>query len=229
MSQLAQGSSGSGGIESGGASSALTRGKLSESSFCAVSPRVEQAWNPDPAKEMRMKKLGAALALAAVLVLLPAQAASADILDLTAGTFPDDELAALSSTGDPFAVGGGTAGPLHFAFSAHCRSATGACVPSGTAPSGYAVVRSDTFGEVQGAVVCYRRFTAQFPGAVFDIESKKGSGFLGSGPFVTIQVFDSGVKPPSGDSLIATPRFIGGCFEPGGVGGPVTQGNIVVK
>jgi hypothetical protein len=56
---------------------------------------------------MRMKRLAASLALAAALALLPAHAASADILDLSAGVFPDDELAALSSSGDPSPWGAG--------------------------------------------------------------------------------------------------------------------------
>jgi hypothetical protein len=43
-----------------------------------------------PARRMHMRRLGASLVLAAVLALLPAQAASADVLDLSAGVFPDD-------------------------------------------------------------------------------------------------------------------------------------------
>jgi hypothetical protein len=69
--------------------------------------------------------------LAASLALLPAQTASADI-DLTAGVFPDDQLAALSSTGHGFGVGGGTtATGTQFAFSASARtSSKGALRPS---------------------------------------------------------------------------------------------------
>jgi hypothetical protein len=167
-----------------------------------------------------MKKLAASLALTAALALLPAQAASADILDLTAGVFPDDELAALSSTGDPFAVGGGTAGTLHFAFSAHLG-------PNG--PSGYAVVRDPSLGEAQGDVVCYRE-TVPGHQVVFYIEKKKGSGFFGSRAFVGIFAQDSGAAPPSGDFLLANPSFsVGSCVLDGGLGGSVTQGNIVVK
>src|SRR5437870_1453832 len=58
-------------------------------------------------REERMKKLAVLLALAAALVLAPARAAPADILDLSAGVFPDDQLALFSQGSDPFAVGGG--------------------------------------------------------------------------------------------------------------------------
>src|SRR5919198_3109608 len=169
-----------------------------------------------------MKKVLASLVLAAMVALLPAQAASADISDLTAGVFPDDELAALSSTGDPFAVGGGATGvsfAVHFAFSAHLG-------PNG--PSGYAVLREPTLGEAQGNVVCYRQ---DGPGeATFFIEKKKGSGFLGSATFVGVLVRDSGAQPPGGDFLLALPLSSHqGCAIDSGVGGVVTQGNIVVK
>ena len=169
-----------------------------------------------------MKKLAASLMLAAALALLPAQTASADTLDLTAGVFPDDELAALSSTGDPFAVGGGTTGvsfAVHFAFSARLG-------PNG--PSGYAVLSEPTFGEAQGEVVCFRQDgTGE---ATFFIEKKKGTGFLASATFVGIFVRDSGAQPPSGDFLLALPLSSHqGCAIDGGVGGVVTQGNIVVR
>ena len=177
-----------------------------------------------------MKKLAAFTAVA--LVLLPAQAASADLVDLvptgdlTAGVFPQDQFSTLSSSGDPFAVGGGTASTTKFAFSAHCKNASVVC-PSGTA-SGYAVVKDPVFGDVQGNVICYRAFGTGR--AVFEIEEKKGSGFLGSGLFVTFAVTDSGVTPPTGDQLFAAPHGIPlGCAALGIVGGFVTQGNIVVK
>jgi hypothetical protein len=166
---------------------------------------------------MRVKRLAASLVVVCALALLPAQAASAEILDLTAGVFPDDELAALSSTGDPFAVGGGTTGTLHFAFSAHLG-------PNG--PSGYAVVRDPTLGEAQGDVVCYRETSPHQ--AVFFIEKTKGSGLFGSRPFLGL--FAADFTPFAADFFFATPAFgTGSCVLDSGFGGPVTQGNIVVK
>jgi hypothetical protein len=175
---------------------------------------------------MRMKRLGASLVLAAALALLPARAASADILDLSAGVFPDDELAALSSSGDPFAVGGGSLGVTmsgtqpHFAFSAHLGA---------NGPSGYAVVSDPALGEAQGHVCLYQALANN--AAEFWIDVEKGSGFLGSGSNVHLVAFDFGGEPPSGapDELDIVQAE--GCGAPigGGVGGFVVQGNIVVK
>jgi hypothetical protein len=175
-----------------------------------------------------MKKLLASLV--AVFALLPAQAASADILNLTAGVFPDDQLAALSSTGDPFAVGGGTADITQFAFSAHCKSATGTCSSSGTAPSGYAVVSDPTLGEAQGHVCAYRTLTTIQ--AEFWVVVEKGSGILGSFPVLDFIASDLGGEPPNGvpDELIIRGADLCGGSSSGFTGsGPVFQGNIVVK
>jgi hypothetical protein len=189
----------------------------------AIAQGVGRAWNLDPSKEVGMKKLLASLV--AVFALLSAQAASADTLDLTAGVFPDDQLSALSSTGDPFAVGGGSAGTLHFAFSAHCKSATGVC-PSPTS-SGYAVVRDPTLGDAQGPVVCFGQGSPNQ--AVFYIETKKGSGFLGSRPYLGL--FAADFNPPfAADLFFVQPNSAtASCTLDSGPGGPVTQGNIVVK
>jgi hypothetical protein len=174
-----------------------------------------------------MKKLLASLV--AMFALLPAQAASADVLNLSAGVFPDDQLAALSSTGDPFAVGGGTAFITQFAFSAHCKSATGRCSSSGTAPSGYAVVSDPTLGEAQGHVCEYRTLTTIQ--AEFWVVVEKGSGTLGSFPVLDFIASDLGGEPPNGvpDELkISAAPF---CNSSSGFtgSGPVVQGNIVVK
>ena len=171
-----------------------------------------------------MKKVLASLVLAAMVALLPAQAASADIIDLTAGVFPDDQLAALSSTGDPFAVGGGSADTLHFAFSAHCKGAAGLCPPPDA--SGYAVVRDPVLGEAQGHVVCYRQTASNQ--AVFYIETTRGSGFFGSRPLLGIYAAD--FNPPfAADLFSAFPNVAtGSCTLDIGVRA-VTQGNIVVK
>jgi hypothetical protein len=164
-----------------------------------------------------MRRLAVLLALAAALVLLPAQAAPADILDLSAGVFPDDELAAQSSSGDPFAVGGGTVSiGTHFAFSAHLG------------PSGYAVVSDPALGEAQGHVCLYLPQTSNF--AAFAIVVERGSGFYGSFPNFQFFAGDFGGEPPSGtpDSLQLGPRF--GCGVGGEPpGGPVVKGNIVVR
>ena len=173
-----------------------------------------------------MKKFLASLV--AVFALLPAQAASADILNLSAGVFPQDQFSALSSTGDPFAVGGGTdAIERHFAFSAHCKDASGECPDSGTAPSGYAVVSDPVLGEAQGHVCEARIFP---PAAVFWIEVEKGSGTLGSSPVVGFVVEDNGNPGDGGlpDALLvgAATQCAGGFA---GVTATVTQGNIVVK
>jgi hypothetical protein len=173
-----------------------------------------------------MKKLLASLV--AVFALLPAQAASADILNLSAGVFPDDQLAALSATGDPFAVGGGTVGITHFAFSAHCKSATGVCpADSGTA-SGYAVVSDPLKGEAQGHVCEYRAYPDQ---AHFWVVVEKGSGTLGSFPVLAFIASDFGGEPPNGgpdELIISGGPFCGTRFSPL-AGGAVVQGNIVVK
>jgi hypothetical protein len=171
-------------------------------------------------KEDRMKKLTASLALAAALTLLPAQAASADVLDLSAGVFPDDQLAALSSSGGSFAVGGGTllfpAGE-HFAFSAHLG-------PNG--PSGYAVVSSPTLGEAQGHVCAYR--PAGSRAASFFINVERGSGPLGGFPNLEFFAVDNS---PSGapDLLeVGVASLCSDITEPTPAS-PVVQGNIVVK
>ena len=176
-----------------------------------------------------MKKLLASLV--AVFALLPAQAASADVLNLSAGVFPDDQLAALSSTGDPFAVGGGTAGITQFAFSAHCKSATGTCSSSGTAPSGYAVVSDPTLGEAQGHVCAYRTLTTNPNQAQFWVVVEKGSGTLGSFPVLVFKASDFGGEPPNGvpDELTIFGAFSCGTSSLGLTGGPVVQGNVVVK
>jgi hypothetical protein len=152
---------------------------------------------------------------------LPAQAASADILNLTAGVFPDDQLSALSSTGDPFAVGGGTVGNAsgtHFAFAAHLS-------PNG--PSGYAVVSDPALGEAQGHVCAYLPATTN--DARFSINVEKGSGFLGSVSNLDFVVEDGG-EPPSGADLFVVEAALGCQGQAhGGTGGPVVQGNIVVK
>jgi hypothetical protein len=174
-----------------------------------------------------MKKLLASLV--AVFALLPAQAASADILNLSAGVFPDDQLAALSSTGDPFAVGGGTAVTTQFAFSAHCKSAIGGCpADSGTA-SGYAVVSDPTLGEAQGHVCEYRTLTTIQ--AEFWIVVEKGSGFFGSFPVLIFRASDLGGEPPNGipDELEIQGALSCGHAGVGLTGGDVVQGNVVVK
>jgi hypothetical protein len=173
-----------------------------------------------------MKKLLASLTVA--LALLPAQTASADILNLSAGVFPDDEFAALSSTGDPFAVGGGTtATGTHFAFSAHCKNTNGQCFFAGQpAPSGYAVVSDPVLGQAQGHV-CGAIVVGST--AAFDIVVEKGSGFLGSSPLVSFRVIDGG-QPPSGADTISVAAPPQDCrsliIHADQV---VTQGNIVVK
>jgi hypothetical protein len=175
-----------------------------------------------------MKKLLASLTLAAALALLPAQTASADILDLSAGVFPDDEFAALSSTGDPFAVGGGiTATGTHFAFSGHCKDASGLCNPAfgPPAPSGYAVVSDPVLGQAQGHVCSAVVFP---PFGILNMVVEKGSGVLGSSPNFSLVVTDGG-QPPSGADDInvgAPPNCVSAAI---GVTQVVTQGNIVVK
>ena len=170
-----------------------------------------------------MKKLAALIGVAAALALVPAQASA---LDLTAGVFPNDEFAALGSSGDPFAVGGGVTGVTrtHFAFAAHLG-------PKG--PSGYAVVTTTVLGggEAQGHVVCFLNPAPQE--AEFGILIEKASGFFtfAEFQFVTFLVLDNGEPSPGaipdGLSIFAgaTP-----CRTDTPVGGgPVDQGNIVVK
>lgn len=169
-----------------------------------------------------MKNLAVLLGVVAALVLVPARAAPADILDLSAGVFPDDQLAALSSGTDPFAVGGGALDiGTHFAFSAHSG-------PNG--PSGYAVVSDPSLGEAQGHVCAYATVSPNV--AAFAIAVERASGTLASVPSLAFFASDNGGEPPTGfpDALEI---FVGtsGC---GGVlafgfGGPVVQGNIVVR
>src|SRR5262245_28001908 len=160
--------------------------------------------------------LGLGLAVALALGVLPASASA--VSTLTGESFD-------GSTGDPFAVGGGSAGTLHFAFSAHCKSATGVC-PSATS-SGYAVVRDPTLGDAQGPVVCFGQGSPNQ--AVFYIETKRGSGFLGSRPYLGL--FAADFNPPfAADLFFVQPNTAtGSCTLDSGPGGPVTQGNIVVK
>jgi hypothetical protein len=160
-----------------------------------------------------MKRLTAALALAAALALVPAQAAPATVLDLTAGVFPDDQFTALNSSGDPFAVGGGTTtAGTHFAFSAHLTSKG--------RPSGYAVVKDPTFGEAQGHVCSY--FPMGAKEAEFFIVVEKGSGTLGSLQNLFFIVRDNP------DSFVLGEAD--GCtFAVSGFGATLARGNIVVK
>ena len=159
-----------------------------------------------------MRRLAALFAPAAALGLLPAQAASAETLKLTAGVFPTEQLTALSSSDDPFAVGGGTTGPVegelegvHFAFSGHCKSATGVCEPGSGTASGYAVVSDPVRGKAQGHVCAMEvvgplpaPFVGNFAGIGVVVE--KGSGFLGSFPYLVVEAVDSGGRArfPSG-------------------------------
>ena len=119
---------------------------------------------------------------------------------------------------DGFAVGGGSTGTLHFGFSARLG-------PHG--PSGYAVVKDPTLGEAQGHVVCYRGTSPHQ--TVFFIETEKGSGLLGSRPFLGL--FAADFTPFSvADFFFVSPAFAtGSCVLDSGPGGPVSQGNIVVK
>lgn len=174
-----------------------------------------------------MKKF-AAFAVAGLLSLVAAQPASAQVLDvgagdLTAGLFPDDELAALESSGYPFAVGGGQTATGQFAFSAHNG-------PAG--PSGYAVIKT-VEAQTQGHVVSYCRNTATPDGgglALFTIKVEQSRG-LTLGEFVSISAFDSRQSGGTGDGvffLVSTgPCALLPSFYLGS--GPVTQGNIVVK
>jgi hypothetical protein len=163
-----------------------------------------------------MRRLAVLLAAVAALVLVPAQGAPADILDLNAGVFPDDELATLSSSGDPFAVGGGTlATGTHFAFSAHLG------------PSGYAVVSDPALGTAQGHVCFY---LPQFSHvAAFAISVERGSGIYGSYPYFQFRAFDNG-EAPSGTPDLLTLGGNVACSVGSETGAdPVVQGNIVVR
>ena len=189
-----------------------------------------------------MRRLAALFALAAALALLPAQAASAETLKLTAGVFPTEQLTALSSSGDPFAVGGGTTGPVegelggvHFAFSGHCKSATGVCEPGSGTASGYAVVSDPMRGKAQGHV-CAMEVVGPLPApfvgnfASIGVVVEKGSGFLGSFPYLVVEAVDSGEGPGSLPDLFAARPFtacVTGQKDP--LFEPVVQGNIVVK
>jgi hypothetical protein len=180
-----------------------------------------------------MRRLAALFALAAALALLPAQAASAETLKLTAGVFPTEQLTALSSSDDPFAVGGGTTAPggVHFAFSGHCKSATGVCEPGSGTASGYAVVSDPVRGEAQGHV-CAMEVVGPppVPFAGIGVVVEKGSGFLGSLPYLFVLAADFGKEPGSLPDLFAAeplPECVTSQKEPPLE--PVVQGNIVVK
>jgi hypothetical protein len=191
-----------------------------------------------------MRRLAALSALAAALALLPAQAASAQTLKLTAGVFPTEQLTALSSSGDPFAVGGGTTGPVegelggvHFAFSGHCKSATGVCETGSGTASGYAVVSDPVLGKAQGHVCAMEvvgglsgppPFVGNFAGLGVVVE--KGSGFLGSFPYLVVEAVDSGEGPGSLPDLFVARPFtscVSAQKEPRFE--PVARGNIVIK
>ena len=122
-----------------------------------------------------------------------------------------------AASNNDFAVGGGAAGTMHFAFSAHLG-------PNG--PSGHAVVRDPALGEAQGPVICFEKVSTQ--AARFAIENKKGSGFFGSGQTLGVFVAEFG----SGDVFVAGPVFgppSPGCMFNSGLGGSVSKGNIVIK
>ncbi len=167
-----------------------------------------------------MKRLAALLTLGAALALLPAQAAPADTLNLTAGVFPDDQLDALSASGYHFAVGGGTAGDVsttHFAFSAHGG-------PNG--PSGYVVLNDPVLGKAQGDVCAV---SVVPPEASIWFQVKKGSGTFGTFQVLRLIVADvSGTLGADAFHVLTTT----GCGGPGETeiaGTTVLQGNIVVK
>jgi hypothetical protein len=166
---------------------------------------------------MRMKRLAASLMVVSALALLPAQAATADILNLSAGVFPQDELTTLSSSGNSFAVGGGTDDlGTHFAFSAH---------PGPNGPSGYAVV-SGPFGQAQGHVCAYLGISSN--STDFWIVVEKGSGILGSSPSLAIIVLDNG-EPPSGAPDAFGVQAAPTCPSVNAFLRNVVQGNVVVK
>jgi hypothetical protein len=119
---------------------------------------------------------------------------------------------------------------LRFAFSAQCKSAFGFCPEP--PPSGYAVVRHPTLGEAQGHVCGYSASDISNE-ASFVIEVEKGSGTLGSFPFVLFDAGDFQGEPPTGtfppDQLAVAEAT--GCRSAGLLVfvGFVDQGNIVVK
>ena len=175
-----------------------------------------------------MKKLVAVTLIAGLISVMGAQAASAQLLDvsaedLEAGVFPEGELAALSGSGYPFTVGGGQTRAAQFAFSAHEG-------PNG--PSGYAVIKTSRY-EAQGHVVCYGgnsptedgggvgQFTFRVEQQVSDVPAR----------FLHIVATDSGQPGGTGDVLAINrplaPCVISTAFLFGG--GAVTQGDIVVK
>src|SRR3712207_37618 len=84
---------------------------------------IQHAAQQPPGRAVEMRRMLVALAVSAGLLVCPASA-SGQLLDigagdLTAGVFPDGELAALQSSGYSFAVGGGmTSTGDKFAFSA---------------------------------------------------------------------------------------------------------------
>jgi hypothetical protein len=180
-----------------------------------------------------MRRMLIALMVSVGVLVLPGSA-TAQLLDvgagdLTAGVFPDEELAALESSGYPFAVGGGiTSDTSKFAFSAHLG-------PNG--PSGYAVLKRGLLAagaEAQGHVVCYR--PGGIPGvALFTIRIEKAANLgvpVTDFPFITFRVLDSAVTGSTlSDALLATQRHAPDCIDgPVSVGGgPVVRGNIVVK
>ena len=139
---------------------------------------------------------------------------------------PDDQLTALSSSGDPFAVGGGTTagffgGPgTQFAFSAHLG-------PNG--PSGYAVV-SIPSGTIQGHVICYQPQSTNQGNFAFMVEKATGvfARFVGETAVYTVRDSGQPSSAPSGDVITpsGTCSFLSS-FEPSG--GLVLQGNIVVR
>jgi hypothetical protein len=156
--------------------------------------------------------------------------------------FPTEQLTALSSSDDPFAVGGGTTGPVegavggvHFALSAHCKSATGVCEPGSGTASGYAVVSDPVRGKAQGHVCAMEvvgglpaPFVGNFAGIGVVVE--KGTGFLGSFPYLVVEAVDSGEAHGSPPDVFAARPFTA-CVtnqkEP--LFEPVAQGNIVVR
>jgi hypothetical protein len=165
---------------------------------------------------MCVKRVAASLMVVSALALLPAQATSADILNLSAGVFPQDELTTLSSSGNSFAVGGGTDDlGTHFAFSAH---------PGPNGPSGYAVVTSP-FGQAQGHVCAYLALGSDT--TTFWIVVEKGSGTLGSSPNLVFPVRDNGGSGIP-DLFGVSPVPACGTTSEGGARF-VVQGNIVVK
>jgi hypothetical protein len=144
-----------------------------------------------------------------------------------------------TASADSFAVGGGATvsdpesdfPDFHFSFSAHCKSATGECPSGSGTASGYAVVSHPVFGKAQGHV-CAAAVFPDVPGAAIGIVVEKGSGELGSFPFVQLIVADFGGEPPSGspDLFAIVPEFDCHLGVGGGSGAsPVVQGNIVVK